>query len=332
MNKDTTYYESLIASYLSGEAKAAEAAELNTWLRADAGNMKLFREMRKAWLMQEALNVENSTDLDSEWEALTSRTGLYNKSTAKKLSVQTRRSFLRIAAVFLLLIIPSMVYYWFLLPPDSDMLFAENQMLESTLPDGTQVALNAGSSLKYPEKFNGKERKVTLHGEAFFDVSRDEKKAFVIEAQELQIKVLGTSFYVNTRSDDNTMEVVLIEGSVQLDFNKKQMVLEPGDKAVILKQHGEIIRQENTDPNLLAWKTKVLRFTDAPMYEIIDVLQNVYHKDISVLNPDINNCRITATFEGQSLEAILIVLQSTIDMRAKPRGNSIELSGTGCPK
>lgn len=326
MKKDVTYYELLIASYLSGEASAAEASELSTWLREDADNMQLFRGIRKAWLLQEALHVEKSTNLDNEWETLTSRTGLYNESTGKKLSIQARRSFLRVAAVFLLLIIPSMVYYWFLLPPDSDLLHAETQVLESTLPDGTQVALNAGSSLKYPENFKGKERKVTLQGEAFFDVTHDEQKAFVISAQDLQIKVLGTSFYVNTQSDENTMEVVLMEGSVQLDFNEKQMVLEPGQKAVILKQSGEIVRQENTDPNLLAWKTRVLQFTDAPLHEIIDVLENVYHKDIVVLDPEINNRLITATFEGQSLEAILLVLQSTIGITAKPNGNSIELS------
>ena len=108
------------------------------------------------------------------------------------------------------------------------------------------------------------------------------------------------------------------------------MVLRPGDKAVMLKQHGEIIRQENTDPNLLAWKTKILRFIDTPLHDIIKVLENVYHKDIIVINPEINNCHITATFEGKSLEAILLVLQSTINITAKPNGNSIELSGTGC--
>jgi len=297
---------------------------------ADAENMQLFKDLRKVWTLQQAVHVENTIDLDNEWESLTTRTGLYNKSTAKKLSLQTRRSFLRIAAVFLLLIVPSAIYYLFFLPPGNDILLAENHVVESTLPDGTQVALNAGSSLSYPEKFKGKERKVSLDGEAFFDVSHNEMQAFVIRAEDLQIRVLGTSFYVNTHAEENTIEVVLISGSVQLNLGEKQMILEPGDKAVVLKQHGEIVKQENTNPNLLAWKTRVLRFDDTPLLEIIDVLENVYHKDIIVLNPDINNCRITATFEGQSIEAILMVLQSTIDITAKPRGNSIELSGAGC--
>jgi len=119
-------------------------------------------------------------------------------------------------------------------------------------------------------------------------------------------------------------------GSVQLDFNGKQMLLEPGDKAVVLRQHGEIVKQQNNDPNLLAWKTRKIRFNDTPIHEIIDVLNKVYHKQIVVLNPEINNCRITATFEGQSLEAVLLVLQSTIDIAVRPNGDMIELSGNGC--
>ena len=330
MTEDTTYYDTLITRYLSGEVSSEETYELEGWLKTDAENLQLFNDMRKVWALQQALHVENTIDLDNEWESLTTRTGLYNKSTGKKLSIQTRRSFLRIAAVFLLLIVPSAIYYLFFLPPGNDMLMAENRVVESILPDGTQVALNAGSSLSYPEKFNGKERKVSLEGEAFFDVTHDEKKAFVISAEDLQIRVLGTSFYVNTQTEENSMEVVLLSGSIQLNLGNKQMILEPGDKAVVLKHNGEIVKHENTDPNLLAWKTRVMSFTDAPLSEIIDVLKNVYHKDIVVLNPEINNCRITATFEGQSLEAIIMVLQSTIDIIARPKGNSIELSGSGC--
>ncbi len=163
-----------------------------------------------------------------------------------------------------------------------------------------------------------------------FDVAHNKEKAFVIDANEMEIRVLGTSFYVNTNAADNTMEVVLMSGSVQLDYNGKQMLLEPGDKAVVLTQYGEIVKQENRDPNLLAWKTRNLRFDDTPLNKIIDILKKVYHKDIVLLNPEIGNCRITATFEGQSLEAVLLVLQSTIDITARPNGDMIELSGKGC--
>jgi len=330
MDKNATYYETLFTRYLSGEATAAEVSELSSWLRADAENLKLFREVRKAWSFQESIQIKNNTDLDHEWKALTEKIGIAETPISRNLQVQTRRRFTRVAAILLLLIIPTALYLMFFMQAGEDVLYAEQQMVESTLPDGTEVALNTGSSLHYPSTFRGEERKVSLQGEAYFDVAHDKQKAFVINAEDMQIRVLGTSFYVNTNGDDNTMEVVLIEGSVQLDFNGKQMLLEPGDKAVVLRQHGEIVKQQNDNPNLLAWKTRKLRFDDTPIHEIIDVLNKVYHKQFVVLNPEINNCRITATFEGQSLQAVLLVLQSTIDIAVRPNGDMIELSGSGC--
>ena len=116
-----------------------------------------------------------------------------------------------------------------------------------------------------------------------------------------------------------------------MEFDLKNFEnLEPGDKAIVRKKEGEIVVQENKNPNLLAWKTRTLHFNDTPLYEIIDVLEKFYHKKIRVLNPEINNCRVTATFQGQSLEAVLMVLQSTINITARPKGNTIEISGTGC--
>ncbi|MCK4569183.1 MAG: FecR domain-containing protein [Bacteroidales bacterium] len=330
MDKPATYYETLITSYLLGEAGAEDVSELNKWLAEDTANLQLFTEYRDSWALQEANRIESSTDLDSEWAAFAERTGMVKETVSRKLMPQSRRRFIRVAAVLLLFIVPSLIYFWFFMNPGEDMLYADKQVVESTLPDGTQVSLNAGSSLHYPSRFKGDERKVSLEGEAFFDVTYDKEKAFVIDANEMQIRVLGTSFYVNTHSDDNTMEVVLISGSVQLDYNNKQMLLEPGNKAIVLKQHGEIVKQQNKDPNLLAWKTKKLCFDDTSLSEIIDVLKKVYHKDITVLNPEILNCRITATFEGQSLETVLLVLQSTIDITARPNGDKIELSGKGC--
>lgn len=330
MDKPVTYYETLISKYLSGEADHKEVAELMAWIESDAENKELFSSFRNSWALTEAYYVESNTDIDQEWSAIAEHIGISEVPVSRKLRPQNRRNFLRVAAILLLLIIPSITYFLFFMNTGSELLFAENQVLESTLPDGTQIALNAGSSLYYPAKFKGKERRVTLEGEAYFDVSHNKKKAFIIDAKELQIKVLGTSFYVNTNSSDNAMEVVLMSGSVQLTYKGKEMLLEPGDKAVILEDFDEIVRQEHHDPNLLAWKTRKFKFNDTPFSDIVDILEKVYQKDIVVLNPDILNCRITATFDGQSLEAVLLVLQSTIDIAVKPNGTTIEISGEGC--
>ena len=330
MDKPATYYETLISNYLSGESEANEVSELKAWIESDNANRKLFTSFRESWALTMAYKVESNTDLHYEWSEFAEHLGVSNAHAGRKLRPNTRRSFLRVAAILLLLIIPTVSYFIFFTNSTESVLLAENQIIESTLPDGTQVTLNTGSSLYYPKKFKGDIRKVSLEGEAYFDVSHNKDKAFVIDAQDMKIMVLGTSFYVNTFSSDNTMEVVLITGSVQLVYQGKEMILEPGDKAVILTAHGEIVKQENKDPNLLAWKTKKLRFDDTSLKDIINILEKVYQKDIEVLNPQVLNCRITATFDGQSLEAVLRVLQSTIDITVKPNGNKIEISGEGC--
>ena len=330
MDKPATYYETLISNYLSGEAEANQVTELHQWISSDEANRELFASIRKSWALTMAYKVESETDLDQEWSDFADRLGVSNAHASRKLRQFNRRSFLHVAAILLFLIIPSAVYFLFIMGPSDGVLLAEGQIIESTLPDGTQVTLNAGSSLHYPARFKGDVRKVSLDGEAYFDVSHNKEKAFVIEAKEMQIRVLGTSFYVNTSSSDNNMEVVLLSGSVQLTYLDKEMILQPGDKAMILTANGEIVKQENKDPNLLAWKTKILRFDDTPLREIVGILEKVYQKDITILNPEVLNCRITATFNGQSLEAVLRVLQSTIDITIKSDGNKIEISGEGC--
>lgn len=330
MEEKTTYHESLITKYLLGETSDDEVQELLAWLKASSRHVKIFVDMRKIWLLQQAHQVEENMDLDEEWLTFKDRISIEESTVSHKIRKSPRRILFRAAAILALFLIPSLAYVIFISQPVEKTLFAENQVIESTLPDGTQVALNTGSILYYPSIFKGKERKVLLNGEAFFDVTHNEDKAFIIIAEDLKIRVLGTSFYVNTETFENTMEVALISGSVMINYNKHVINLEPGEKAVVHKQTGEITSQKFNDPNLLAWKTHTLEFNNTPIHEIIDVLEKVYHKEIMVLNPEINNCRITATFEGQSLEAVLLVLQSTINITARPIGNRIELSGTGC--
>ncbi len=319
-----------MARYLAGEADASGIRELKTWLLDDPAHAEEFRRYRKSWSLLQAMQVEENTSIDEEWEAMAAKTDADKPAVSRKLFAPGRRTMMRAAAIALILIIPSLLYFWLYMHPGEDRLVAEQQVIESILPDGTQVALNSGSTLEYPSRFRGKERKVSLEGEAFFEVTHNAQKAFVIDAGELKVRVLGTSFYVNTASRENTMEVVLMSGSVKLEYQGKEMLLEPGEKAVVLRQHGEIVKQANKDPNLLAWKTRILRFNNTPLSEIIGVLQKVYHKDIRAVNPEILNCRITATFEGESLQEVLTVLQSTIDMQVRPNGNAIELSGKGC--
>jgi ferric-dicitrate binding protein FerR (iron transport regulator) len=332
MKEADTYYETLITRYFSGETSVDEASDLLLWIKDNPDNLNLFMEMRKTWVMQYAHLVDQVTDLDEEWQAIYEAAETPEIAPVKTPRTLSPRFLSGVAAAILLLLVPTLTLIYFLvfMQPTKKTIFAEGQILESRLPDGTQVTLNEGSILYYPSRFKGSKRVVTLEGEAFFDVSHDDEMAFVINASNMKVRVLGTSFYINTHSDSNTMEVALISGQVELNYKDRELLLNPGEKAIVNKRSGNIETQQHIDLNLLAWKTKTLHFNDTPLKKIIEVLENVYNKEILVMNPAINNCRITATFKGQSLEAVLLVLQSTIDVIARPNGNRIEISGTGC--
>lgn len=329
MEQQPTYEETLIIRYLSGEAESDEIAALKSWLEKDEGNRSLFRQIRRSWLHTHQAIHDDLIDLDAEWDMLANRCRIKDDKPVNRLNISGIR-FARVAAVLLLLIIPSLIYLFFFMSPRQEMILAGNSMVESALPDGSEVSLNKGAALYFTKNFRGKERRVRLEGEAYFDVVRNENKAFVISAGEMQIRVLGTSFYVNTKAENNTMEVVLLNGSIELGYGANSMRLEPGDKAIVMKDFNEIVKQENKDPNILSWKTRVLTFNNTPLEEVISVLEKVYGKEFRVLNPELLSCRITATFEGQSFESVLMVIESTLNIMIKPAGMVIEFSGEGC--
>lgn len=331
MNKTVTYYETLLSKYFSDEASKEEIAELSTWINSDLSNKKLFEEYSKSWGLTEKSIIESSIDPDQEWTVFSEKFLGEDQSKSRSLIITRPVLLLRIAAVITLLLIPSFLIYQVFLTNSTETLFAENNIIETVLPDGTEIALNHGATLEYKEKFRGDERAVSLKGEAFFDVAHDEEKAFVISSGDLRIKVLGTSFYINT--NNGKAEVILTSGKLVVYYAgnpELKTILNPGEKASTINNEGVIVKVINEDPNFLSWKTKKFEFVDTPMSEILELLRIVYHKEIVVLNPEILDCRITATFNQQSLEAVLNVIKSTIEINVKPNGSGIEISGNGC--
>jgi ferric-dicitrate binding protein FerR (iron transport regulator) len=202
-----------------------------------------------------------------------------------------------------------------------------------TLPDGSIVSLHAGSQIRYAAKFDSKIRKVELNGEAYFEVTHDKTKPFVVASGDARVKVLGTKFNVNTSKAAGTMEVVLTSGKVSVFYRRSpqdNVLLMPGEKAVLLVSQKQISKSANTDPNYLAWKTLVLTFNDETLGQVINTLQNVYQTTIILKDPQLSGCRVTASFSGQSLQSVLQVLKETLDLQVAENGNRIELSGKSC--
>lgn len=152
-----------------------------------------------------------------------------------------------------------------------------------TLSDGTRVWLNCESELKYPVAFNGTERKVLLKGEAFFDVEKDQKP-FIVETDQMNVRVLGTRFNVSAYADADFVQATLTRGRIQaeakgLNDEFMQISLTPGEQAQYTKTSGGLIAQPVDTSLYVGWVNGYFRFEDRPLEEVLQSMSRWYDVD-----------------------------------------------------
>ncbi|OQX80271.1 MAG: hypothetical protein B6D61_02270 [Bacteroidetes bacterium 4484_249] len=325
--------QTLISKYLANEASSEEIVLLEDWVVEDKANKKLFNDYKQAWGLSNIEKLSNEIDVDKEWKTL--ETKLFSGKTIQidrkeKTGKTGFNQYLRIAASVIVLLSLGFVLYYLFSNSGREKYMAENSVITTTLADGSEITLNHNSTLTYFKKAKNK-RKVKLEGDAFFKVEPDASKPFVIETQNVEIKVLGTSFYVNSHKDKPIIEVIVNTGKVAFKTDRnKQIVLTPGEKGIYNKETGKLQQEKNNDVNFIAWKTKHFEFDNGRLADVIIKISEVYHTNIRIANPEINNCRITVTFDNQSLDAVLNVLRETLDLSIKEQDAEIIVSGNGC--
>lgn len=147
-----------------------------------------------------------------------------------------------------------------------------------TLADGTQVWLNAQSSITYPSAFRGSTREVTITGEVYFEVAHNAAMPFRVKSENQTIEVLGTHFNVNTYKAKSVAKTTLLSGSVALSNAHQRIVLRPGQQGVVA---GRSLSVKQVDPTeVIAWKEGYFDFTDADIGSVIDELGRWYNVDI----------------------------------------------------
>lgn len=178
------------------------------------------------------------------------------------------------------------------------------------LPDGSKVWLNAESTIKFSVPFPKSSRDVDLKGEAFFDVTKNPERPFVVHSGKVDVKVLGTRFNYKAFDEDKNIEVVLEEGKIALktSLGTTETIMKPGDRAVIEKESGEASITNQKIGKYTAWHTGKLVFDNTPMSEVAQMLEHWFGVEVIVQNPDILNYRFTTTFENESLFQVIELL------------------------
>ncbi|AWW28831.1 iron dicitrate transport regulator FecR [Echinicola strongylocentroti] len=202
-----------------------------------------------------------------------------------------------------------------------------------SLPDGTKINLNAGSSLTFPASFTkGNKRQVSLTGEAYLKVAKDTLHPFILKANELSVEVLGTEFNVHAYSEDQFSEVVLVEGSVQLASAGKEsrpsstLLLLPGNKARFQHSSQRLSQEPVSTEIYTAWLEDELVFRDMSFDNILKKLERQYDVDIINQNRQLSTVKFQASFGKKPLiETVFEELSLVYHINYKIKGNTITI-------
>ena len=260
------------------------------------------------------------------WKLAERKKASSQKNPVRKLYEQ----FARIAAI---LIIPLILYtaYIQFFKVDQTLREATSQLLtvssqagtitKLALPDGSKVCLNAGSTISYPNNFDSNTRKVSLTGEAYFEVAKNKKVPMVVSAGNVNLKVYGTSFNVNAFPSEGFVIITLVEGSVSLSSpsgkfkGKNEFFIEPGQTITYFDDSKKLFVQ-NEDPFLyIAWKDGMLVFKNNTFETVLKRLSRKFNVDIELKDQTLASIPMDATFRDENINEILRLLSLSTPFR-----------------
>ena len=205
-----------------------------------------------------------------------------------------------------------------------------------TLADGSSIYLNSASSISYPETFEADKREIWLSGEAFFEVTKDEKRPFIVRSGNLVTRVLGTSFNVQA-FEGQDIHVTVATGKVQVETKKDPeskdvdyVILVSNQQAVYNPQTGLVTKTVDIN-QFLAWKNHTLYFDNNTLEEVATRLERWYNVSIEFENEKIKYCRINGQYKDMNLNSVLKSIQYMYQIDYKfSNQNNIKLYGKGC--
>ena len=196
------------------------------------------------------------------------------------------------------------------------------QRANLTLSDGTNVWLNACSEMTYPASFSEDTHRVSLKGEAYFDVSKDVEHPFVVQTKKCDIKVLGTEFNVRAYSDLPSA-TTLVDGRVLIRDKGTKVVLKPGEQAVKGK-HGEVVVREVDVAPYIAWKQGYFLFEDERLEDILNELARWYDVNVFFENSSVREERFSVDMpRHESFEEVLRLIEQTRSIQIEIEGNNV---------
>lgn len=325
----TAEISTIITRLLDGEGKTGDQDKLDQWLALSPENQQAYKEMSLAHALSARVVKAPPTDTKADFAALQQRL-TQAPPAGKQIPFRPKKKppYLALAASMLLLVVAG--YFLFFFPSDAEnggktiQQFSSNAKVNfpASLPDGSEISLNANTELALLEGFDQKERKVRLKGEAFFDVARNPQKPFIIDAGKAQVKVLGTSFNVFAPEGSEQIRVAVATGKVEVSSGSEKTILTPDQMALVNTQDGSIQMLPATALNEYFWKDSTLIFSGTPLPEAIEVINRFYPTQL-ILGPGLENEKLTSRFAKKDIQTISEAIALGISAHTEKQKESI---------
>ncbi|MCG8311066.1 MAG: FecR domain-containing protein [Cytophagales bacterium] len=329
-----TRYTELIAKKLSGEINSEEEQQLDAWINEDPKHQEKYNQYRFVW--SDSKIKRRSSNADRIFIGISAAIQEENPSYS---TAPTKRRFFQITAVAatLSLLISSIFVFDRLknieeasAPSEVEVVvksLPKGQKSKIFLPDGSIVWLNAQSTIKYPKRFSEHTRIVNLIGEAFFDVTEDATKPFIVKTDKLDIKVLGTTFNVRNYQNENNTDISLESGKISvhtLGLDKKKYLLSPGEGLSFDDTSGSVTKF-HTSRSSFCWKDGTILFEEATFQEVIDKLSRWYGVEFVIENYDNSRWEYSAEFKDEYLDNVLQSLGYSKGFRYEIDQNKVKI-------
>ncbi|MBL0136245.1 MAG: FecR domain-containing protein [Chitinophagaceae bacterium] len=306
-------------TYLLGEANAEEIRLVDEWLAANPENGNYYNQLKQVWEKSKLIAASSSVDTNAAWNRFQARTQVHKAKSRNSL-------FLRVAATVIFVIGAALLGIYlndqYGNTPQMAVSTIEKTLID-TLPDGSVVTLNKKSSISYPKKFKGNTRKIQLKGEAFFNVSPDKTKPFVIDVKDIQVEVVGTSF--NIRENKESTSVIVETGIVKVTKAGNTITLTAGEMMEIIDSGKIINKSKSSDKLYNYYRSKQFVCEDTPLWKLVQVLNEAYGSEIVITRSELKDLKINTTFNDASLDEILSVIHETFLITVTKKDNRILL-------
>lgn len=324
------YFQKLYTQFLKGKIGSEQFGEFKNSLN-ELPDKELSKRMEDYWLEH-----NNFPGFDAKKKQRI-REKLYKQIHSQKKQNYPFRGRTAIAVAIAALL---MVTIWSVTKPDTsypqEPFLAEasdNSKVSLTLPDKSSVKLNSESSLSY--YYEKGKRITTLNGEAYFQVSKDEKHPFIVQVGDLNIEVLGTSFNVCSYLDSDVIETSLVEGSIRLYDSKnptETFMLKPSQKAIYSRNDRKIRFQDTDNIKETAWLQNHLVFESEKLSTVFHRIERWYGVKITLMCPEIGNDLISGSFKDEQLPYVMEALKMQYGFSYEITGKNVIINKTNLKK